>query len=122
MTEPGAPTIAGMIRTLAPHDRAAVAAIVRDVGNFSAAEIDTALELVDEWLTDGEASGYLCLVVEDFSGIHGYVCVGPTPLTDGTFDLYWIAVDRNTQGRGYGRSLLAAAEAVARERGGRLML
>ena len=54
--------------------------------------------------------------------VRGYVCVGPTPMTDGTFDLYWIAVDPDEQGRGLGRQLLAAAEGEVRARGGRLVL
>jgi ribosomal protein S18 acetylase RimI-like enzyme len=54
--------------------------------------------------------------------VRGYVCFGPVPLTDGTWDLYWIAVDPDDQGRGLGRRLLAAAEAEIRSRGGRLLL
>src|SRR3954466_12928003 len=94
------------IRPLAADDRASVAAIVEQVGVFSPSEAETALELVDEWLNDGESSGYLCYVIDDVldqgseRAVHGYVCFGPTPLTDGTYDLYWIAVDPSTQGKG----------------------
>lgn len=44
------------------------------------------------------------------------------PLTDGTYDLYWIAVDPQTQGSGYGRALLRFAEDDVLQRGGRLLL
>ncbi|MFL5619477.1 MAG: GNAT family N-acetyltransferase [Gemmatimonadaceae bacterium] len=115
-----------VVRPLVQEDRSAVLSIVTRAGNFSAEEIAVAMELVDEWLTDGEASGYLTLVLEDLDRpehpVRGYVCVGPTPLTDGTFDLYWIAVDPEDQGRGFGQRLLAAAEDVVRGRGGRLLL
>ena len=80
------------IRPSEASDRDRVMQVVRDVGNFSAAEIETALELIDEWLQSGEASGYLTYVVENRSPTGdaadhrpmGYVCYGPTPLTQST--------------------------------------
>ena len=109
-------------RPLDARDRPAIAQLVQRVGNFSPDEMETALELVDEWLSHGEASDYICWVLEDEVGVQGYICIGPTPLTDGTFDLYWIAVDPSVQGRGYGRALTRLAEDEARARGGRLLL
>src|SRR5688500_19366937 len=64
----------------------------------------------------------MCWVLEDAVAVQGYVCIGPTPLTDGTFDLYWIAVDPSAQGRGYGQVLARLAEDEARARGGRLLI
>jgi ribosomal protein S18 acetylase RimI-like enzyme len=61
-------------------------------------------------------------VIEDEQGVCGYVCIGPTPLTNGTFDLYWIAVDPAAQGKGFGTELTRLAENEARARGGRLLL
>jgi ribosomal protein S18 acetylase RimI-like enzyme len=109
-------------RRLEPRDRETVARILDSVGNFSAVEQTVALELIDAWLADGEASDYLCWIVEDATRVQGYVCIGPTPLTDGTFDLYWIAVDPSAQGRGYGQVLTRLAEHEARARGGRLLI
>jgi GNAT superfamily N-acetyltransferase len=40
----------------------------------------------------------------------GYACYGPTPSTDRTYDLYWIAVDPSAQGSGTGTRLLAEVE------------
>src|SRR5579883_43834 len=96
------------IRPLEPHHREPVRGILERTGYFTAVEIGTALELVDDWLVRGDASGYLCFV--------------PTPLTEGTYDLYWIAVDPAAQGRGTGRRLLAFAEGHVQGRGGRLLL
>lgn len=109
-------------RPLEARDRPVIAQIVRRVGNFSPDEINTALELVDAWLASGEASDYICWIIEDGEGARGYVCIGPTPLTDGTFDLYWIAVDPSAQGLGLGQALIRLAEDEARARGGRLLL
>ena len=54
--------------------------------------------------------------------MQGYACFGPHPLTQGTYDLYWIAVDPVAQGHGIGHALLARVEAEVQARGGRLLL
>jgi ribosomal protein S18 acetylase RimI-like enzyme len=113
------------IRLLAPGDRSRIQEIVTAAGNFSDEEIDTAMELVDEALREGEASGYIIVVAstpERAGEIDGYACYGPTPLTEGVFDLYWIAVHPKTQGRGIGRILVEYAEQDIRSRGGRMLL
>ena len=51
----------------------------------------------------------------------GYVLYGPIPLTEGNYDLYWIATDPAAQGRGFGRGLLAHVEAEVRGRQGRMI-
>ncbi len=40
----------------------------------------------------------------------GYACYGPTPGTEGTYDLYWIAVDPAAHGTGIGTILLSEVE------------
>jgi ribosomal protein S18 acetylase RimI-like enzyme len=94
-------------------------------GRFNAEEIATALELVDEALEKGEASGYFFAVLEEGgqkSSIRGYACYGPTPLTQGVFDLYWIVVGPSAQRKGYGRRLLEFVEKEIAGRGGRMLL
>jgi ribosomal protein S18 acetylase RimI-like enzyme len=60
--------------------------------------------------------------LDDGGEVAGYYCIGPTPATDGTFDLYWIAVKPSVQGRGVGGGLTAHAERLIRGRGGRLVI
>jgi len=113
------------IRPLAARDRARILDLVTATGNFTAAEIDVAMEVVDEALADPTfpRGDYRAYVAEDDDGrVAGYECHGPTPLTAGTYDLYWIAVDPAFQGAGFGRALLAFAEADVRATGGRLLL
>ena len=114
-----------LVRRLGRNDREPVRRILEATQRFTADELTTAMELIDEWLAQGEASEYLTYVLEEsnaWQAIRGYVCFGPTPLTEGTYDLYWIAVDPMSHGRGYGRQLLAFAEREAAQRGGRSML
>lgn len=110
------------IRPVQAGDADAIRRILASTGNFTRVEVDTALELVHEALEQGEASGYLVYVLRDAGLPVGWTCFGPTPLTEGTWDLYWIAVERAGQGKGYGRQLLAHAESEVLQRGGRLLL
>lgn len=113
------------VRPLRAGDRARLRQVVASTGNFTEAEVATALELVDEALADGDASGYLFLILEDTTAsprVQGYACYGPTPLTEGVYDLYWIVIDRAAHGRGHGRRLLSLVEEEVRTRGGRKLL
>jgi ribosomal protein S18 acetylase RimI-like enzyme len=94
-------------------------------GNFTKAEMETAAELVDEVLAKGDRSGYFVIVLEAVGAspaVQGYACFGPTPLTDGVYDLYWIVVDPASQGKGLGRRLLQSVEVRVRKRRGRKLL
>jgi ribosomal protein S18 acetylase RimI-like enzyme len=72
--------------------------------------VAVAEELIDCYLEDPSGSGYHILVAEVDSTVTGYICYGPTPLTEGTWDIYWMAVTREKQGRGIGSALTKAAE------------
>lgn len=115
-----------VIRQLVAADRSGVFRILESAGNFTPEEVATALELIDEWLELGEHSGYLTYVLEDQgeeeSKVWGYVCFGPAPLTESTFDLYWIAVDKAKHRSGVGKKLLKFAEDEVLRRGGKLLL
>ena len=111
------------LRELREADRAPLLDILRRTAVFSEEEIDVALELIDAGLYKPDGDGYYFVVAEDSTGaVVAYSCYGPTPLTDGVYDLYWIAVDPRTQGRGVGRVILAATEEIIRGRGGRIVL
>jgi ribosomal protein S18 acetylase RimI-like enzyme len=111
------------IRPLVAADRADVLRILDNAGNFTIDEVTTARELIDEWLKQGEQSGYLTYVLdEDTLGVLGYVCFGPTPLTEWTYVLYWIAVDKSKHRGGVGKRLLKFVEEEVDRRGGRLLL
>jgi ribosomal protein S18 acetylase RimI-like enzyme len=101
------------------EDRQRVREIVESTGFFSPAEVDVAVELVDERLAKGEASGYYFVFAEFDGRTVGYSCYGPIPATAASYDLYWIAVDRDCQGRNYGRILLEESERLIRAAGGR---
>jgi ribosomal protein S18 acetylase RimI-like enzyme len=101
-------------------DAEAVRALVADTGFFSDEEVLVAVELVDETLARGKASGYEFLFVDqpDRPGrLLGYTCYGLIPATESSFDLYWIAVSPQSQGQGLGAKLMRESERLARESG-----
>jgi ribosomal protein S18 acetylase RimI-like enzyme len=113
------------IRPIEPRDRSRIEEIVVSSERFNQEEIATALELVDEALEKGEGRGYLIVVLEvgkQHPAVKGYVCYGPTPLTQGAYDLYWIVTDPAVQGKGFGQRLLEYVEGDIVKRGGRMLL
>jgi acetoin utilization deacetylase AcuC-like enzyme/GNAT superfamily N-acetyltransferase len=99
-------------------DAAAVRRLVTDTGMFTTAEIAIAAELVEERVGKGRLSGYEFVFAEAEGELLGYACYGPTPGTDITFDLYWIAVAPARGGRGLGKALMARVEQDVAQRGG----
>lgn len=95
---------------VAPSDIEAVRDIVTASGVFRPDEIEVAVELVEERLSRGEASGYHFVLAERDGRAVGYACFGPTSCTVRSFDLYWIAVHPLGARRGLGTRLLAEAE------------
>lgn len=108
------------IRPMVPEDKAAVMRILEATPEFTPGEVIVAEELIDFYLSDPVSSDYLILVAEVNSEVAGYICWGLTPLTEGTWDIYWMATAREKQGQGIGTALLASAEAKIKESQGRL--
>ena len=82
------------IRSLRSTDVGPLTSILTATDVFSQDEIAIAIELMTAVLTDAHQKDYLIFVAaDDDDRAAGYVCIGPTPATLGTYDLYWIAVD-----------------------------
>lgn len=110
------------IRPMRDVDKPAIMQTLRAVPEFKPAEVVVAEELLDSYLHDSSGSGYHVFVAEVNSVVVGYICYGPTPLTEGTWDIYWLAVAPKEQGRGVGKALLAFAEDKITEAQGRLSI
>jgi ribosomal protein S18 acetylase RimI-like enzyme len=111
------------IRPLQEKDKDAIRIILRDTQMFHDDEIDVAMSVIDEYLDGNEESGYWSYVaVNPADRVIGFTIVGPNPITIGTYDLYWIAVDQSQQGKGVGRELLLYAEKLVTKQKGRLII
>ena len=93
--------------------------IVVSSGFFSEAEIEVAVELVQERLNKGVESGYYFLFAEQDQKVAGYSCFGPIPCTVESYDIYWIAVQQELRRSGLGVEILKNVEERIREMGGK---
>lgn len=100
-------------------DLTTVRRLAESTGFFRPEEVDVAVELVQERLGRGEASGYHFVFAEENGATLGYACYGPIACTLGSYDLYWIIVDPVHQRRGIGRRLVAEVERLVALAGGR---
>lgn len=107
---------------LLPAHRATVEALLRDTGFFRESEVAVGLEVLDSYFRDPDHDYSALGAFTQLGGLLGYVCYGPTPGTVGAFDLYWIAVSPDAQGRGIGTTLLQEVERRLSERHARLVI
>ena len=105
-------------RPIEARDRESLGRMLRTISQFTPDEVAVAEELIDASLKDPQGSGYECLVASEQGEVRGYICFGPTPMTEATWDLYWIAVSPAVQGRGLGKQLYQAFAEAIRVRGG----
>jgi D-alanine-D-alanine ligase len=104
---------------VSPGDRQLVREVVASTGFFSPVEVGVAVELVEERLAKGLASGYHFVFAERRGKTLGYACYGPIALTAASYDLFWIAVNQAHQGQKIGKMLLQKSEELIRSAGGR---
>lgn len=104
---------------LRASDVATLTHMVIGTGFFYTHEVDVAKELIEARLKQGAASGYEFIIAEQAGQLLGYTCFGEIACTQGSYDLYWIVVDKTQQKRGVGTILLRETEAVVRARNGR---
>ena len=98
-----------------PEDRQGILAVTANIDIFTDEEKDTVLELWDD-------GGYNFLVAHHEGQVIGYACFGTRGLTQGSYDLYWIAVDPSARRLGAGKALMRATESEVQKRGGRLII
>ena len=116
------------IGQLRPENRARLAELLVNTGAFHADEVEVALSLFDlAHRVGGTGAGeappdYEFVGAFEEERLIGYACFGPTPATEGTHDLYWLAVDPAAQGRGVGRALVREVERKLIGRAGRLLV
>lgn len=99
-------------------DAQSIRELTASTGFFTDAEIDVAVELVEERLQKGESSGYYFLFAERGGRVVGYTCFGPIPCTVSSYDLYWIAVHHDFRGQGIGKILMRKSEGMIGTMGG----
>jgi ribosomal protein S18 acetylase RimI-like enzyme len=111
------------IRSLIHQDRPKLLSILIKTKTFTSKEIDVAMELIDIVWKDKDQKDYqIHCMVNDQDQVMGYICYGPIPMAERTFDLYWIVVAPGFQDQGVGSKLLDFLEEGVRRNGGRMIL
>lgn len=100
-------------------DRERVREVLAATEVFRAEELEVALEVFDGCLA-GE--GYAGVLACEGGVVIGLAFWGEAPMTEGTYDLYWLASDPASHGSGAARDLLQYVVSDVRTRGGRLLL
>ena len=104
------------------EDMEAVNEIVVSTGFFYDFEIPVAVELVEERLKEGEASGYHFIFAEVDGKTIAYSCFGPIIMTQGGFDLFWIATHNDYRAKGIGKILLEETHKTVKAMGARYII
>lgn len=101
-----------------------ILALARKIELFLPGDFDVIEELWTEFSAKGDRdSHYHFIAAQAGNDFVGFACYGQRPLTDGTFDLYWIGVDQHQQGRGIGKALIHIVEEhISKRYGGRLLI
>lgn len=111
-----------MLRDLTPDDLNLLCAQAAATQVFYDYEITTLRDVLEDYLHQAhEDFGHVCRVWLENVPL-GFVYYAPVEMTDRTWELWWIVVDPDSQGRGIGQKLLKAVEADLVSRNQRLLL
>lgn len=111
-----------MIDRPAPAETDDILRLIERAGVFTATDVECVRELLEDHFGRPDRTTYEFRVYRLDGRIAGMICYGPTPLTSGTFDLYWLAVGPEVRRRGVAQSLVADMEGEIRRRGARLLV
>ena len=114
-------TSAPRFRPARPEDQDKILALAEEAGLVAGAEVeqfdgmlrayfDGTLDKGSHWVVDGEQN------------VQGAAYFAPEMLTDGTWNLYFIAVQPGLRGKGRGGALLRHVEQYLKDRGQRLLI
>lgn len=107
------------IRPFVKEDAQPLKEILLATQVFRNEEIEVAVELMEIVIEDPHQRDYIMMTsVDEQNTVQGYYCVGPTPMTESSFDLYWIAVDPRKFGTGVSHELLDHCETYVRSQKG----
>ncbi|CAN5175706.1 hypothetical protein BH11PLA2_BH11PLA2_07070 [soil metagenome] len=110
-----------MLRLTIPEDTPSLVAQAAGTKFFYAHEIDTLKEVLDDYHVESHADGHRAYTWLEDGVPMGFAYIAPTPMTDRTWELWWIVVDVAMQGKGLGGKLLLAAEQAVLSESGRLL-
>jgi ribosomal protein S18 acetylase RimI-like enzyme len=89
---------------------------------FKPIEIQALQEVLDDYHAQNAADGHRAVALETNGTVVGFAYFAAAAMTDRTWSLWWIVVDREVQARGIGGELLRYVEAAVRSAAGRQLV
>jgi GNAT superfamily N-acetyltransferase len=111
-----------MIRPTHPDETAYLKEMARGTNVFKPMEIEALEEVLDDYHKGNIHANHYAITYELHGKAIGFAYYAPTPMTDRTWHLYWIFVDKSTQAKGVGAKLLKHAEEHIAKLGGRMFI
>jgi ribosomal protein S18 acetylase RimI-like enzyme len=111
-----------MIRPLQASDTPALVAMARGTEAFKPIEIQALEEVLDDYHAQNAAEGHRAVALEANGTVVGFAYFAQAAMTDRTWSLWWIIVNRAVQARGIGGELLRYVEAAVRSVEGRQLV
>ncbi|WP_299394811.1 GNAT family N-acetyltransferase [Pelagibius sp.] len=109
------------IRPAAADDQSAILDLAVASGLFQEDETAVLAEMLADAF-NGDLQDHHWIVLEDAATVIAAAYVAPEVMSDRAWNLYFIAVARQNQGRGHGTALLAHVEGMLRGQDARLLL
>ncbi len=110
-----------MIRPAKPNDKKALIAIAEAIDLFNPEELEQLGGMLTEYFDSNLGGDQFWIVYDDIDPV-GVAYYAPEQYADGTWNLYFIAVHPDHQGKGYGTELLQYVEQTLKARGERILL
>jgi GNAT superfamily N-acetyltransferase len=111
-----------MIRPTLPAETDRLVEMARETRVFKPIEIDALREVLHDFHKGNIHLGHHAVSYELHGAPIGFAYYAPTPMTEGTWHLYWIFVDKQTQAKGIGAKLLRHVEEHIALAGGRMLV
>src|SRR3954468_18602383 len=111
-----------MIRPIVPNDSPTLLAMARGTDVFKPIELQALQEVLDDYHAHASTEGHRGVALEANGQVVGFAYFAAAAMTDRTWSLWWIVVDRQVQARGIGGELLQFVEAEVRAARGRQLL
>ncbi|MBI4846792.1 MAG: GNAT family N-acetyltransferase [Candidatus Omnitrophica bacterium] len=97
------------------HDIKNYLDVAKNTETFMESELDVLKEVLEDFQHNKKTSYHL--IEEEVNGdLAGFILFGRTPLTEFTWDIYWVVVNKSLHGKGIGKSLLVRTEEFIRQK------
>ncbi len=110
-----------MIRLTTPDDVTDLIVLAEATGLFEPSQTEELVQMLDQHF-NGETENQDLWFTDDDNGVVGVAYLAPERMTEGTWNLYLIAIHPEYQRQGRGVALLCHVEQVLANRGERVLL